>query len=123
MTGFDDILQAPVRLDCEVRGRTRVVHLAGDLTRREALRLHDLLFELRDVDGPVVLDLAGVEFLSASGIGLLVELHRHLGEADRSMTLVNVNPAVGDLLRLTRVDTILAVRKTVADALAAEVAV
>jgi len=107
MTVCDDTLQTPVSLTHEQRGDTRVVHFTGDLTRSEALRLHDLLFDLDHQPGPVVLDLGGVCFASASGIGLLVEVYRHLKDTGHHLALANVTPPVRELLQLTRVDTIL----------------
>lgn len=40
--------------------------------------------------GPVVVDVAGLEFLDSSGIAVLIRLANHLGP----MRLVNANPAV-----------------------------
>ena len=123
MTAFGDLIPPPVTLDHEQVGSAHVVHLVGDLSRREALRLHDALFDVGHEAGQVVLDMTGVEFISASGIGLLVELHRHLVDHGRAVVLAHVNPLVRDLLRLTNVDTILPVWDSVDAVIAAEAAV
>ena len=55
------------------------------------------------VGGPVVVDLAGVTFIDAAGLGTLVWFARSAGEAGRSARLRNVGPGVQHLLDLTGV--------------------
>ena len=62
--------------------------------------------------GPLVVDLAGVDLLDATGLGVLVGSHRRARSAGRSLVLRDASPRVARLLWLTRVDRIIAVERT-----------
>jgi anti-sigma B factor antagonist len=59
--------------------------------------------------GPLVVDLAGVELLDATGLGVLVGSHRRARLAGRWLVLRDAAPRVARLLWLTRIDRIIAV--------------
>jgi anti-sigma B factor antagonist len=50
----------------------------------------------------VALDLGRVDFLSSSGVAILVGLKRRLDTKQGKLVLFNVQPVVQDLLRVTR---------------------
>jgi|SRR5579871_6402119 len=56
------------------------------------------------------LDLAGIRFLTARGLGGLVFLHRELRARGGALVLVNVSNAIGEVLALTRLVEVLDVR-------------
>lgn len=58
-------------------------------------------------DGDLVLDLALVEAVDATGLGVLVGAHRRAGRCGRTLVLHDVPPGVGRLLRRTRLDRVL----------------
>jgi anti-anti-sigma factor len=60
--------------------------------------------------GELRLDLAEVATLGTSACGMLVTLHRRLAHAGGRLTLHRVAPHLRQLLRLSRLDTILDVR-------------
>jgi anti-sigma B factor antagonist len=62
--------------------------------------------------GPLVVDLAGVELLDATGLGVLIGSHRRARLAGRLLVLRDASPRVARLLWLTRVDRIIAVEHT-----------
>lgn len=65
-------------------------------------------------DGDLVLDLAGVEAVDATGLGVLVGAHRRAGRCGRTLVLRDVSPAAARLLRLTRLDRVLRQTRTAA---------
>lgn len=58
-------------------------------------------------DGDLVLDLALLEAVDATGLGVLVGAHRRAGRNGRTLVLHDVPPGVGRLLRRTRLDRVL----------------
>jgi anti-sigma B factor antagonist len=74
--------------------RTQLLHL---LERR---RGQDLL-----------LDLGEVEYLTSTGLGLFIDLHRRVREGGGRLSLVNVGEPVYELFSLTHLDTLLDVRR------------
>ena len=63
----------------------------------------------------VVLDLAGVEFVDSSGLGALIHMHKTM-EPQGRLALCNVQPKVAQLFKITRLDRVLAIAHTEADA-------
>jgi anti-anti-sigma factor len=64
--------------------------------------------------GDLVLDLAGVEAVDATGLGVLVGAHRKAGRSGRTLVLRDVPPAAARLLRRTRLDRVLRQTRTAA---------
>ena len=80
-----------------------------------AIQFKDRMRELL-LDGAhcVVLDLSRVTFLDSSGLGAVVAVRKLLGP-DRSLELSGLTPAVEKVFRLTRMDTVFTIHKTVPD--------
>lgn len=64
--------------------------------------------------GDLVLDLAGVQAVDPTGLGVLVGAHRRAGRSGRTLVLRDVSPAAARLLRRTRLDRVLRQTRTVA---------
>jgi anti-anti-sigma factor len=92
-----------------------LVSLSGRLDVHAA---PDVRLELADAvdsgDGELVLDLAAVEAVDATGLGLLVGAHRRAQRAGRTVVLTDVPDSVWRLLLVTRLDKILQTRRTLA---------
>ena len=67
---------------------------------------------VRAGSGELVLDLAGLTAVDATGLGVLVGAHRHAGRAGRSLVLLDVPAAVARLLRVTRLHRVLRTAST-----------
>lgn len=92
----------------EERDRT-VVAVVGEL---DVLSVPDLRLELyaaidRAADRLVVIDLAGLQFLDATGLGVLVGAHRRAARAGGHVVLRNPPERVRRLLFVTRLDRVL----------------
>ncbi|MDT7546503.1 MAG: hypothetical protein QOE99_2613 [Actinomycetota bacterium] len=86
----------------------QVVHLTGRLDVHAAA---DVRMALADAvatgQGDLVIDLASLDAVDATGLGVLVGAHRRAGRAGRTLVLRDVPAPVGRLLFLTRLDRVL----------------
>ncbi|MGR7001300.1 STAS domain-containing protein [Yinghuangia aomiensis] len=64
--------------------------------------------------GDFVLDVSEVEILDATGLGLLVAIHRRAGRRERRFVLRGVTPPVHRILVITKLHRILALEGAVA---------
>ncbi|HEY2861432.1 MAG TPA: STAS domain-containing protein [Terracidiphilus sp.] len=87
------------------------IALAGSLTLGPSLS--DLDAQIRHlVEGNVrelTLNLGGIDYADSRGLGLIVQAHGLLKARDGSLRLTGVRPRVMELLRLTAVDTVIAI--------------
>jgi anti-anti-sigma factor len=60
---------------------------------------------------PLVLDLSGVDFLTAEGLGELVRVHNRLQELGGELVLDNVGDQAFEVLQVTRLTDLLRVRR------------
>ena len=91
----------------------QLVQLAGRLDVHAAA---DARIALADAvergTGDLVIDLASLEAVDATGLGVLVGAHRRAGRAGRTLVLRDVTPPVHRLLFLTRLDRVLRLSST-----------
>ena len=104
------------RLDVTAAGDTTVARFTGSrlcLDETTALPLLAQLTALADGpgQGPLLLDLGNVEFLSSTTLGSLVQLHRRLKAAGRPLTVCNVSPVLYEVFETTRLILLLDVRR------------
>jgi anti-sigma B factor antagonist len=57
----------------------------------------------------VAIDLGSIDFLSSSGVALLIGLRRRIGVAGGSLVLFGLRPYVGDLLRVMKIASLFTV--------------
>jgi anti-anti-sigma factor len=104
----------------EVQDALCIVHLKG--------RFHtgsnaDYLRTLAELDGigtrTVVLDCSELEWLDSTGLAFVVGLRNTLVASEGRFALVNTNPRIGEILQITRLETILPVFESVHEAAAA----
>jgi anti-anti-sigma factor len=90
-----------------------LVALTGRLDVHAATDVRNALAQaVDDGEGELVLDLALLEAIDATGLGVLVGAHRRAQRAGRTLVLEDVSPAVGRLLLVTRLDKVLQTRRT-----------
>lgn len=66
----------------------------------------------------LLVDFAGVKYLSSQAVGILLTLNKKLGQSpDSSLILCGVGPPLLQLLKITRLDKILTIKQTQTDAL------
>jgi anti-anti-sigma factor len=89
------------------------IALSGRLDVHGAADVRLALAEQVDVGtGELVLELARLDAVDVTGLGLLVGAHRRADRAGRRLVLCDVQPAVGRMLLLTRLDRVLHQRRS-----------
>lgn len=116
------IVDAPSDLKIErqqISGAT-LVRLRG---RADTMAIGTLQTELQLVVDQrpkiVVLDFAGVTFISSRAIGALVELQRGISRNRGSVRIIGASSMVLEALRYTRLDSVFGICQSLDDALAA----
>jgi anti-sigma B factor antagonist len=66
---------------------------------------------------PLVLDLSNVEFMPSLALGVMVKVHKSLGQAGRKCVLVGVRPQVRETISIAALDRLLVLRGTLGEAL------
>ena len=96
-----------------------VVSVAGEIDAGTECALRDVLTSVLARREPqVVVDLAGVAFLTSSGIGVLMGARKVLAAAGGSLMLASPRGEVAQILSLTGVSELIPVAASVADAVA-----
>jgi anti-sigma B factor antagonist len=90
-----------------IDGRS-IVHVSGELDAYTAARLRDSLAGLISAGSRhIVVDLADVSFMGASGIGVLVGACKRLHRDDGKLLLRSAPPSVQKLIEITGLDAML----------------
>jgi anti-sigma B factor antagonist len=94
--------------DTESRGSTTIVRLAGSMTVMNAPDLRVGLLDAIKQHKPKVLalNLAEVDFVDSSALGVFVEARRQMVASDGSVTFTNVNADVRGLMRIMNLDAV-----------------
>ncbi|MEH3141755.1 MAG: STAS domain-containing protein [Mycobacterium kyogaense] len=96
---------------------TVVLQVEGDLDVLTAPTLGTYLdIALADAPKTLIVDITGVGFLSSAGISMLVETHRLTERGGISLRVVADGPATARPLRMMKIDEIIDLYPTLADA-------
>ncbi len=107
-------------LETRYRGDVLIVHCQGRIVYRdEAVALSNLVGEVLENRGKVILDLSGVSSIDSAGIGELVLLHTWAQSRNADLKWASPSPVVRELLDLTHVDSVLEIHPSLTEALAA----
>lgn len=83
------------------------VAVSGRLDAAQAGKAQEFL---DSVTGSCVLDLAGLEYISSAGLGVLLRTHKRLMGSQSGLELVNVNKHIADIFRYSGFDKLFVVR-------------
>jgi len=86
-------------------GNVAVVCLQGRMVNGETASLREAVASQSQVR-TILLDLARVSTIDASGLGLMLDLRRQTQARDIRFKLVNVTKAVSRVLEVTRLDSV-----------------
>ena len=82
-----------------------VIRVAGELDIATAEKAYSYISDVIDGEpAPVTVDLSGLTFCDASGLGVLARVARHAKQAGRVLTLSSARPSLLKLMRLTGLD-------------------
>lgn len=107
-----------MHLYSEDRGDFLLIRAAGDrIDAAGAIQFKDRMRELtQTADLRVVLDLSKVAFLDSSGLGAVVAAMKALGPG-RKLELAELTVTVEKVFRLTRMDSVFTIHKSVPEGL------
>jgi anti-sigma B factor antagonist len=86
---------------------SHIVELIGDIDAHLVARVTNMLSAVAAQSAQLVVDVSEVRFIDASGLGLLVMMHRHVSASGGRMNLLGTRPGLSRLLRITRLDHLL----------------
>lgn len=104
------------------RGVEVLVVLPAEVSRAEVVeRLGHQIHRAVDASGRTafVLDLSRVTFMTSAALGLLMNIHAHLGERGARFAVAGVSGEVARVFEQTRLGQVMPVHRTVADAVEA----
>ena len=83
----------------------RVISLTGELDIATAGQAYAYLSEVIGTgDAPISVDLAGLAFCDASGLGVLARIARSARQAGRQLRLTSARPSLVKIMRITGLD-------------------
>ena len=90
-------------------GDVAIIDLAGRIVLNDgSATMREAIAKLRDEGaGKILLNLAEVSFMDSSGLGELASAYAAVNKSGGQLKLVNIPPRIGDLLRITKLDSIL----------------
>lgn len=91
-----------------------IIELAGDLDSRSAPDLQEAVLPLLAGGPDVLIDLAGVAYLSSAGLRALLLIYRQVETEHGAVALVGLSPQLRDVLSTTGFLDFFQVRDTVA---------
>jgi len=98
----------PVQLELARRtgaDGNQVVSVTGELDIATAEQAYAYISEVIDAwPTPVSVDLSGLTFCDAAGLGVLARIARHARQAGRQLKLTSVRPPLLKIMRLTGLD-------------------
>jgi anti-anti-sigma factor len=83
------------------------VVVSGRLDAAQAPRAQQFLDA---ISGGCVVDMAGLEYISSAGLGVLLSTHKRLMAGQAGLELVNVNPHIRDIFRYSGFDRLFVIR-------------
>jgi len=98
----------PVQLELSCRTSAngyQVISVTGELDIATAEQAYSFISEV--IDGrpaPVSVDLSGLTFCDASGLGVLARIARHARQAGRQLSLSSPRPSLLKIMRITGLD-------------------
>lgn len=83
------------------------VVVSGRLDAAQAERAQQFL---DDVNGSCIVDMAGLEYISSAGLGVLLRTHKRLMGAENGLELFNVNKHINDIFQYSGFDKLFVIR-------------
>lgn len=96
------------------RSDTEIVRLIGPLTLTSMFTLQPALREMKP--NVLILDLSESPYMDSAGLGLIMNQYVSAEQHKRKLLLAGVNGRIQALLEMSRVDQVLSIFPTVADA-------
>ena len=83
----------------------QIIEVTGELDIATAEQAYAYISEVIDAwPAPVTVDLSGLTFCDASGLGALARIARHAKQAGRQLKLASARPSLLKIMRITGMD-------------------
>jgi anti-sigma B factor antagonist len=100
-----------VSFEASVRheGDVAIIDLTGRIVLNDgSAAVREAIAKLREAGAnKILLNLAGVSFIDSSGLGELASAYARMHKDGGQLKLMNLPARIGDLLRITKLDTVL----------------
>ena len=95
-----------LELSCQIDGDgNQIVSVTGELDIATAEQAYTYISDVIDAwPAPVSVDLSGLTFCDASGLGVLARIARHARQAGRQLKLTAARPSLLKIMRITGLD-------------------
>lgn len=60
--------------------------------------------KLSEVDESITIDMSGLDYISSSGLSVLIKTYKRLEESGETVRLINMSDRILDVFKLTRLD-------------------
>ncbi len=97
------------------QGRFQVIALSGDVDLENSPLARRQILQLVKGGSDLLVDLSAVDYIDSSGVASLVEGYQLARERGLTFGLAGVSDTALQVLHLARLDTVFAIRGTVAD--------
>ena len=106
-------------IESSLESGARVVAISGSLADEGNVNAKEIFLRVLDEKpSRLVVDLAETDYVSSSGIGLLVSVLRRCRQAGISLSICSLRPEILELFKLTRLNQVFEIQETRAAALA-----
>ena len=99
-----------MKIEVAMNGDTCILFAEGWVDSTNAVELEQSIATYVDDCDSMILDLAGVDYISSAGLRVIVATHREMEEKG-GLVLRNVNRNVADIIKLTGFDAKLNIEK------------
>jgi anti-sigma B factor antagonist len=107
---LEPVMLEPVQLELTSRMGAdghQVISVIGELDIATADKAYAYISEVIDSwQVPVTVDLSGLSFCDASGLGVLARAARHARQAGRQLRLTSARPSLLNIMRMTGLDSV-----------------
>ncbi len=94
------------QINCEKNAEnTLVLHLEGDLDVSSSPRLKSEFLDAYEADpGDVILDLAGLDYLDSTGLGVFLSILKRIRQEEHQLKMVHLKASIRKLFYITELD-------------------
>lgn len=100
----------------ERKGSILIVYLEGQLTYTNSTEVkEEIRKNLNKEEEKLIIDLAHLEHIDSSGVGMIISLWRKMGE--KNVVLTELQPKVARVFEISKIDQIIPIYSSVREAL------
>ena len=90
-----------MNIEYATQGNVVIARLSGSLTSKSTPQLEQAVLSQAKLGGPVILNLADLDYISSSGIGTVVKLYKDLQDRRCGLAIVSASSRIRMLFELS----------------------